>query len=172
MEVSKETESLLMEKCTNRLPNSERLKKRNNYPLPKVPVTRTPSLDGYLKSELSRPTKATDKELATVQTFVLDALSPLTAIVEANTRGKNINNTQGVNAVKAAIELIGNVSARISHLRRPKIISQMKKSLLPLTEDDSNFTNALSTLFGLEFAQKSKDLDQMKAMRWVGIKCH
>ena len=94
VEVSKETESLLMEKCTSRLPNSERLKSRNNYALPKVPVTKTPSLDGYLKSELSRATKAADKELATIQTYVLDALSPLTAIVKADTKSENITNTQ------------------------------------------------------------------------------
>ena len=132
----------------------------------KVPATKTPSLDGYLKSELSRATKAADKELATTQTYVLDALSPLTAIVEADTKGENITNTQGVNAAKAAIELIGNANARISHLRRTKIISQMNKSLLPLTEDGGNFTNAPPTLFGLEFARKSKELvDQMKAMR-------
>ena len=152
VEVSKETESLLMEKCTSQLPNSERLKSRNNCALPKVPATKTPSLDGYLKSELSRATKAADKELATIQTYVLDALSPLIAIVEADTKGENITNTQGVNAVKAAIELIGNANARISHLRRTKIISQMNKSLLPLTEDDGNFTDAPPTLFGLEFA--------------------
>ena len=166
VEVFKEMESLLTEKCTSRLPNGERLKSRNNYALPKVLATKTPSLDGYLKSELSRATKAADKELATISTYVLDALSPLTAIVEADTKGENIIITQGVNAVKAAIELIGNADARISHLRRTKIISQMNKSLLPLTEDDDNFTDAPPTLFGPEFARKSKELvDQMKAMR-------
>ena len=77
VEVSKETKSLLTEKCTSRLPNSEHLKSRNNYALPKVLATKTPSLDGYLKSELSRATKAADKELATIHTFVLDTLSPL-----------------------------------------------------------------------------------------------
>ena len=86
-----------------------------------------------------------------IQTFVLDALLPLTTTIEAEIRGENISNTQGVNAVKAATELIGNANARISHLRRTKIISQMNKSLLPLTKDDSNFTDAPPTLFGLEF---------------------
>ena len=142
------------------------MKGRNNYALPKVPATKTPSLDGYLKSELPRATKAADKELAKIQTFVLDALSPPTAIVEAATKGENITNTQGVNAVKAAIELTGNANPRISHLRRTKIISQMNKSLLPLTEDDSNFTDAPPTFSGPEFAQKSEELvDQMKATR-------
>ena len=82
---------------------------------------------------------------------MLDALLPFTAIVEADTRGENISNTQGVNAVKAAIELIGNANARISHLSRTKIIFQMNKSLLPLTEEDDNFTKAPPALFGADF---------------------
>ena len=72
---------------------------------------------------------------------MLDALSPLTAIAEADTRGEYISNTQGVKAVKAAIELISNANARISHLRRTKIIFQMNKSLLHLTEEDNNLTD-------------------------------
>ena len=56
----------------------------------------------YLRSELSRSTKAADKELNTIQTFMLDAPSPLTAITVADTRGENISHTQGINSVKAA----------------------------------------------------------------------
>ena len=84
---------------------------------------------------------------------MLDALLPFTSIVEADTRGENISNTQGVNAVKAAIELIGNANARISHLSRTKtkIIFQMNKSFLPLTEEDDNFTKAPPAFFGADF---------------------
>ena len=42
----------------------------------------------------------------------------------------------------------------------------MNKALLPLVEEDSNFEDVSPSLFGLEFAQKSKELvDQVKAMR-------
>ena len=61
---------------------------------------------------------------------------------------------------------MGNINAKFNHLRRTKIISQMNKALLPLTEDDENFTDAAPSLFGREFAQKSKELvDQVRAMR-------
>jgi len=90
---------------------------RNNYALPKVTATRRPRLDAYIKSELSQNTKASDKELATVQTFVLDAVSPLMKIVEADTKGDNISHKQAVSAAKVALVLIGNASARINHLR-------------------------------------------------------
>ena len=82
---------------------------------------------------------------------MLDALLPFTAIVEADTRGENISNTQGVDVVKATIELIGNANARISHLSRTKVIFQMNKSLLPLTEEDDNFTKVPTALFGADF---------------------
>ena len=57
-EVSKEMEYLLREK------SKSSLKTRNAYALLNASGTRTLSLDGYLKSELSQPTKAADKELA------------------------------------------------------------------------------------------------------------
>ena len=42
----------------------------------------------------------------------------------------------------------------------------MNEALLPLVEEDSNFEDVLSSLFGPEFAQKSKELvDHVKAMR-------
>ena len=42
----------------------------------------------------------------------------------------------------------------------------MNKALLPLVEEDSNFEDVSPSLFGLEFAQKSKELvDQVKAMQ-------
>ena len=69
-------------------------------------------------------------------------MSPLAAFVEADTRGEYNSNTQGVKAVKAAIELISKANTRISHLRRLKIIFQMNKSLLHLTEEDNNLIDA------------------------------
>jgi len=119
-----------------------------------------------MKPEVSQTAKASDKELKLIQTAVLDSVAPLTAIVEADAKGDNITHKQAVNAAKAAIELVGNANAKINHLRRMKIISQMNKALLPLTEDDENFTDAAPSLFGPAFAQRSKELiDQVKAMR-------
>ena len=40
----------------------------------------------------------------------------------------------------------------------------MNKALLPLVDDDNNFSDVAPSLFGLEFAQKSKELvEQVKA---------
>ena len=72
VEVSEKTKKFLQEKCTQRVLNRDRMQIRGHYPLPKVPATRTPQLDSIMKPEASSTTKATDKQLAKVQTLLLD----------------------------------------------------------------------------------------------------
>ena len=68
-----------------------------------------------MKSETSTGVKAVDKELGHIQTFVLDALAPLTSLLE------DCEDKAVVDTVSVAVQLIGNASARISHLRREKV---------------------------------------------------
>ena len=118
VEVSEKTKSFLQESCTQRMPNAERLRVWSQYPLPKVSETRTPQLDAMMRSETSMAIKAADKRLAKVQTFLLDALAPLSTLIEAYTRGEQLSGQETVKVVKTAVELIGNSNAHISHLRR------------------------------------------------------
>ena len=52
------------------------------FPLPKVPATRTPQLNAFLKSEVTSTVKASDKELAKIQTLFFDAIALLTSLLE------------------------------------------------------------------------------------------
>ena len=164
-EVSEETRRILETSCLSRKSNTARLQVRNSYPLPKVAATRSLALDSYLKPELSSTVKQEDKELAKIQAFILDALAPLTTILE-ETGG---DQESGVYlAAKAAVQLVGNANAKMSHLRRKKVVSGLNSALMPLVEEDKNFTKAPPSLFGTEFAQKSKDhVDQVKAIRAI-----
>ena len=149
--------AFLKQACSKRLEISDHLSTRNAYALPKVPATKTAVLvDAYMKPEVSQNGKATDKELGVIQTAILDSMAPLTTIVEADVKCDNVTHKQAVNAAKAAIQLVGNANVKFNHLRRTKIISQMNKALLPLTEDDENFTGATPSLFGREFARTPK----------------
>ena len=68
----------------------------------------------------------------------------------------------------AAVELIGNANARISHRRRARerIVTCINKALLPLARDDEHFAEAAPHLFGNDFARHLKEfLDQVKAIR-------
>lgn len=165
-EVSEETKKLLERACLKQLSNSTRLQTRNPYPLPKVTATRCPSLDSYLKAELSSQVKNSDKELAKIQAVMLDAMGPLTSILEGASSSEGLDFDVAVNATKAALQLVGNASAKLSHLRRKRVVAHLSPALLPLVEEESNFKEAPPALFGTEFAKKSKDhVDQMKAMR-------
>ena len=134
-----------------------------------MPATRTPQLDSYLKPEISQQGKAADKELAKVQTFVLDSLAPLSHLMELDVQGHEISHNEALSAARAAIELIGNAKAKISHLWLTKVIFQLKKSLLSLVEEDSHFGEVAPSLFGPDFARRSKEhVGQVKAMRSTG----
>ena len=145
--VSEETESSVKEACTKRLPNSARLQTRNAFPLPQVAATRTLQLDSFIKPEISQAVKTVDKELARLQTFVLDALAPLTSLLESDAKGESITHSQALDATKAATQLLGNASAQITHVRRTKVLTQLNKSLLLLLEEDSNFDEVAPSLF-------------------------
>ena len=71
VEVSEKTSKFLHLKCTWSVTNETRKKVRTWYPLPKVPATRPPQLDTFLKQEVSMNTKNADKELAAL---MLDSL--------------------------------------------------------------------------------------------------
>ena len=104
--VLEETGTVIKNGCTVRLEHAVCLKIRNAYSLPQVAASRTPQLDSYLKPEISPAAKNTDKELASIQTHVLDSLAPLSAVMEA----QEGNSEQMVSAVTAAIKLLGNAN--------------------------------------------------------------
>lgn len=164
--VSEKTKAFLTDRCTKGLSNEDRLKTRNQFLLPKVPATKTPQLDAYLKTEVSASTKSTDRELAKLQSFVLDAMAPLTAVMESANSDNPLSFRETLQAVLAAAGLIGNASARISRLRREKVTLAINKTLLPIAQSDENFVGAAPSLFGPEFGKQSKDyVDQVRALR-------
>ena len=97
---------------------------------------------------------------------MLDSLVPLTSVLESHNKGNVLHQKEMIQAVKDAMELLGNANANLSHLRRDRVIINLNKSLLPIIGADSNFANAAPLLFGTEFAKKEKEMvEQVKAMR-------
>ena len=118
-EVSEDTKKVLETSCLSRKSNQARVQVRSPYPLPKVTATRSLTLDNYLKLELSSSVKQEDKELAKIQAFVLDALAPLSTILEETGQDQES---------KAAVQLVGNASDKLSHLRRKKLVSGLNSA--------------------------------------------
>lgn len=69
--------------------------------------------------------KALDNQLQMLQSFVLDAVAPLTSIVEASARGQRVDHRQVVNAATTAIKLVGYASVQISHYRRTRLVASI-----------------------------------------------
>ena len=90
------------------------------FKFPKVDATRSPKLNAVLKSVTSQSALSADNELARLKTFILDALAPLTAILE----GANEMAVQDIReALITASMLIGNANAKLTRLWREKLIS-------------------------------------------------
>ena len=81
-EVSEETHRLLTDSCTRGVSSETRKCTRSHFKFPKVDAIRSLKLDAVLKSVTSQSAQSADNELARLQTFILDALAPLTAILE------------------------------------------------------------------------------------------
>lgn len=162
-----ESTNATLEKCfTQSLKNTERLTIRDAYGLPKVICTKTPQLEHFLREEVSQATKTADNELARVHTFLLDAVAPLTALLDKKVTGSDNLDPNVLNAVQAACQLVGNASTKLASLRREKIMTSLNRSLLPLVKEEELFKKAAPGLFGTEFAGKCKThVEQVKAMR-------
>ena len=162
-EVSEETYGFFTRACSCSVGNKARRRCRGQYPLPKVAATKSPNLNPFTRTEVSSRVKVDDKELAKIQSFVLDSLAQLMALLE---QGQDMSPDEVRDATSAAVELIGNTNTRISRLRKDKIVACVNKVLLPLTRDDEHFTEAAPQLFGTDFVRQSKEfMDQVKAIR-------
>ena len=109
---------------------------RSSYLFPRVTATKSPNLDAFMRTEVPSSSKASDKELAKIQTFVLDSLALLTTLLE---RAESMTPAEVQEAATTAAQLVGNTSARLSWLRREKIITKVNKTLLPLVKEEEHF---------------------------------
>ena len=162
-EVSEETHHFLTDSCTQGVSSETRKRTRSRFKFPKVDATRSPKLDAVLKSVTSQSAQSADNELARLETFILDALAPLTAILE----GANEMAVQDIReALITASMLIGNANAKLTRLRREKLISAINDNLTPLMQDESQFTDVAPYLFGSDFVKQAKEyLDQVGALK-------
>lgn len=167
VEVSDGTHRFLKTVCIRSMSNDLRTKTRSAFKFPKVEATRTPRFDQVIRSLAPQSAKTSDRELARLQTFVLDSMAPLSALMELLSHDTDWVSIEDVrNATLTATELIGNASAQISHLRREKLMQSINKNLLPLVKEDGAFLEAPPNLFGPDFSKRAKDhLDQVKSLK-------
>lgn len=140
LQVSENTAKVLKAAFTQLLSNQSRLQTRKPFQFPDVEVAWCPKL-------LQREQKQPDTTLARLQSLVLDAVAPLTVLLEQAQSG-SLTGEQVTDAAQAAITLLGNATTQISRERRKKVILSLNKSVHPLAEDEEVFQDAAPLLQG------------------------
>ena len=161
------TQSLLKEAFTTHLPNGSRLQVRKPYGLPQNDHSQPPKLDTMVKRRLGRNVKNQDTELSKIQALTLDAVGPLTYLLEVSSaeEAESIPVKKVTEVLRTALTLLGSASAHIFSLRRKKILAELNPDLQDLTEKDNLFKDAAPLLFGEGFEAVAKEYSEgLKAL--------
>ena len=86
--VSASTGKLLQEAFAKPVPNATRRRWRRTYGMPATDVTKCPKLDTTLRPQVPKDGKDGDRSLSRLQTLLLDARGPLSAMLESHQAGR------------------------------------------------------------------------------------
>lgn len=157
--VTEKTEKFLSAHFTAAVPNQTRRQWRDKYGAPNTPTTACPNLDKVIKGRLSAVIKSQDRQLARQQSLMLDAVGPITHILEEAAKGE-LSQKSAMEAAQTALKLLGNASVQASRDRRKLALKSLNSGLVDMAEDDFLFRNAAPSLFGDGFSKKAKERDE------------
>ena len=144
VKVREETE-LVLQKAFVPLKNQDRRALRRQFLVPDMPLTMAPKLDKVMAAECVPAVRSSDQTLARLQALVLDAVGPLTDLLERINRsvpseGQEDEEEQGVDlqsigdSVQSALAFLGNAATQFSAYRRTKILEEYNKDLVSFSE--------------------------------------
>ena len=83
--------------------------------------------------------KNQDTELSKIQALTLDAVGPLTYLIEVSSAegAESIPVKEVMEVLRTALTLLGSASVHISSLRRKKILAELNPDVQDLTEKDN-----------------------------------
>ena len=164
-EVEKETRDFLRE-VFNTLDNEDCKDIRRKFIVPDTSFTTPPRLDKVMAAECSKSTKSTDHTLSRIQVLFLDAVGPLTGLIDEINKGNEISIEDVEAAVKAALTLMGNASSHCNAERRTLVLEEYNKDLVSFGQDSELYSSAATTLFGPSFPEKAVEhLKQLHTLR-------
>jgi len=123
-----------------------------------------------MASECSRNCKSTDCSLYTLQRLILEAIGPLSQLLEAvNDPNPEVSMDQVGEAVKTAITLLANASNKSYFMRRTKILEEYNKELVTFAQaKERDWASAAPRLFGPNFLKEAMDyLPNLELIRKV-----
>lgn len=165
--VGEATEAILQQAFTP-LKNADRLALRRQFLVPDLPITMAPKLDKVMGAECQSGVKSTDTALARLQALALDAVGPLTSLLEKMASSDDAMDLQIVeDAVQSALVLLGNASTQFSLYRRTKVLEDFNKDLISFAEEkEPELRTAAPQLFGSAFTKQAVEhLEQVETLR-------
>ena len=165
---------LVLHKAFTPLKNPDRRALRRQFVVPDLPITMAPKLDKVMAAECLPTVRSTDQSLARLQALMLDAVGPLTDLME-RMAGTPEEEDQGIDlqvvedAVHSALAFLGNAATQFSTYRRTKILEEYNKDLVSFSEEmEPDLRAAAPLLFGSSFTKQAADhLSQVEALRKV-----
>ena len=147
--------------------NAERRQLKQRYIVPDTPFTTSPRLDKVMAAECSKSTKSADLQLSRIQALFLDAVGPLSGLIDGINKGTEVTVDDVEGAVKAALTFLGNASSQCTSLRRVGILEEYNKDLISFCQESQDlFASTSGMLFGSSFAEKaSEHLKQIQTLR-------
>ena len=147
---------------------------RRQFLVPDSPVTMAPKLDKVMAAECLPGVRSTDQSLARLQALMLDAVSPLTDLLEKMGNSEDGNEEtldfQVVeDTIQSALAFLGNAATQFLIYRRTKILKEYNKELVSFSEElEPELRAATPLLFGPSFTKQAADhLGQVEALRKV-----
>ena len=118
-------------------------------------------------SQCSKSTKSNDWSLSRIQALMLDAMAPLTEVIELfNSGAEELSSEQIAKAVETAITLLGNASCQMSAMRRTRVLQEYNRELVEWAQRRENFNSEAPALFGPNFPKDvSEYLDQVASLK-------
>ena len=119
---------------------------------PHTNATTCPNLDKIIKARLSPAAKLRDRQLVKQQALSLDAVGPISFILEEAAKDQ-LNQKLAIEAAQTALKLLGNASMHASRERRKNALQNINLQLADLVEDDAIYRTAAPSLFGNGFCK-------------------
>ena len=118
-----------------------------------------------MAAECSKSTKSADLQLSRIQALFLDAVGPLSGLIDGINKGTEVTVDNVEGAVKAALTFLGNASSQCTSLRRVGILEEYKKDLISFCQESQVFASTSGMLFESSFAKKaSEHLKQIQTL--------
>ena len=123
------TEDFLRE-AFNPINNTSRRQLRQQFIVPDTPFTTAPRLDKMIADECSKSVKTSDQSFSRIQALFLDAVGPLSGMLNSINKGTELAVEDVESAIKAALNFLGNASSQCTSLRRTGILREYNKDLV------------------------------------------